>query len=523
MNPKLLCVALLALIVSASDAATRQRPNILFIMTDDHAAQAISCYGSVVNQTPNMDRIAKEGMRFEHCFAVNSICSPSRATILTGKYSHLNGVPVFNRFDGSQPTVAKYLQAAGYYTGMFGKWHLGSDPTGFDRWMVVPGQGVYFNPAFLTPTGQVVIKGYASDVITDLALDFLKSRPTDKPFFLMYHHKAPHRPWEPDAKHKAMFAGRVIPEPPTLRDDYATRTDALRENKQRVFDDLTRRDLKLVPPANLKGTNRAHWLQTKPTEVEIEVNGEKKTLTGEALNKWKYQRYMQDYLACVQSVDDNIGRVLDWLDAHGLRENTVVIYTSDQGFFLGEHGLYDKRFMYEPSLKMPFLVRWPGVTKPGSVQNDIVINTDFAPTFMDIAGLKTPPDMQGRSLVPLLKGGHPWTWRDSMYYRYYHDPGDHNTRAHYGVRTRTHKLIYYWKKDQWELFDLVNDPNELHNLYHDASQQKLVAKLKKELYRLKKEVKDNDEFANEQPPNGVDRKVPGGHEQLDRFLSAPAQ
>lgn len=492
-------------------------------MTDDHAAHAMSCYGSVVNETPNMDRIAKEGMRFDRCFVVNSICTPSRATILTGKYSHLNGVPVFNRFDGSQPTVAKYLQAAGYYTGMFGKWHLGSDPTGFDKWMVLPGQGVYFDPAFLTPTGRVVIKGYASDVITDLSMQFLKDRPKDKPFFLMYHHKAPHRPWEPDAKHKAMFSNRVIPEPPTLRDDYATRTDALHENKQRVFDDLTRRDLKLVPPENLKGSNRMKWMQTKPTEVEIEINGAKKTLTGEELNKWKYQRYMQDYLACVQSVDDNIGRMLDWLETNGLRENTVVIYTSDQGFYLGDHGLYDKRFMYEPSLKMPFIVRWPGVIKPGSVQDEMIINTDFAPTFMDMAGLKTPADMQGKSIVPLLKGKHPWTWRESMYYRYYHDPGDHNTAAHYGVRTLTHKLIYYWKKDQWELFDLRRDPDELHNIYGDPAEKKTVEKLKKELARLKKQVKDNDEFADKQPPNGVDGKVPGARQQLDQFVPVEAK
>jgi arylsulfatase A-like enzyme len=510
----------LALVTLATNAATRQRPNILFIMTDDHAAHAMGCYGSVVNQTPNMDRIAKEGMRFDHCFVVNSICTPSRASILTGKYSHINGVPVFNRFDGSQPTVAKYLQAAGYHTAIFGKWHLGSDPTGFDEWMVLPGQGLYFDPAFLTPTGRVVIKGYASDVITDLALDFLKNRPKDKPFLLMYQHKAPHRPWEPDAKHKAMFANKIIPEPATLRDDYATRTDAIRECKQKVFEDMTRRDLKLEPPANLKGTNRMKWLQTKPTEVEIEINGEKKTLTGEALDKWKYQRYMQDYLACVQSVDDNIGRVLDWLDASGLRENTVVIYTSDQGFFLGDHGLYDKRFMYEPSLKMPFVVRWPGVIKPGTVQDEMIINTDFAPTFMDIAGLKTPKDMQGRSIVPLLKGRHPWTWRESMYYRYYHDPGDHDTRAHYGVRTLTHKLIYYWKKDQWELFDLVKDPSELHNIYGEPGTEKLATKLKNELSRLKKELKDNDEFADKQPPAGVDGKVPGGKQQLDQVPPA---
>jgi arylsulfatase A-like enzyme len=477
-------------------------------MSDDHAAHAISAYGSVVNKTPNLDRIASEGMRFERCFAVNSICTPSRATILTGKYSHLNGVPVFNRFDGSQPTVAKYLQAAGYHTGMIGKWHLGSDPTGFDQWAILPGQGVYFNPDFFVPEGRKTIPGYATDVITDLAIDFLKNRPKDKPFFLMCHHKAPHRPWEPDEKHKTMFANKVIPEPATLRDDYATRVDALHENKQRVFDDMTRRDLKLEPPSNLRGPARNQWLNQKPADVEIAVDGTMKTLRGEELNKWKYQRYMQDYLACIQSVDDNVGRLLDWIDANGLRENTIVIYTSDQGFFLGDHGLFDKRFMYEPSIKMPFLVRWPGVIKPGSVQQALTINTDFAPTFLDAAGLDTPKDMQGRSLLPLLKGEHPEDWRTSMYYRYYHDPGHHNTRAHYGVRTETHKLIYYWKKDQWELFDLRADPNEMKNIYDDPAQKPLVAKLKTELYRLKKELKDDDQFATQLPPDGVDGPFP---------------
>jgi arylsulfatase A-like enzyme len=300
-----------------------------------------------------------------------------------------------------------------------------------------------------------------------------------------------------------MFAGRQIPEPPTLRDDYASRTDAIRECQQKVFYDLTRRDLKLDPPADLKGAARNQWLDVKPTEVVITVAGQKQTLTGEALNAWKYQRYLQDYLACVQSIDDNVGRLLEWLDANGLGTNTVVIYTSDQGFFLGDHGLYDKRFMYEASVKMPFIVRWPGVTKPGTVQQAMAINPDFAPTFMELAGLRVPADMQGRSLVPLLKGQPPADWRTSYYYRYYHDPGDHNTRAHYGVRTTTRKLIYFWKKDQWEMFDLVKDPDELHNLYYDPAQKEIVAKLKTELYRLKREVKDEDQFAYEQPPEGA--------------------
>lgn len=504
-NPLLLLGLLLATVLLPlfpATAATKP-PNILFIMSDDHAAHAISAYGSLVNQTPNIDRLAKEGMRFDDVFCVNSICSPSRATILTGKYSHLNGVPTFNRFDGSQPTVAKYLQAAGYYTGMIGKWHLGSDPTGFDFWRILPGQGIYFNPAFIGPDGRKVIDGYVTDITADLAMEFMKSCPAGKPFFLMCHNKAPHRPWDPDEKHKAQFAGKKIPEPKTLRDNYDTRTDAIRECTQKVFNDMTRLDLKLQPPADLKGKARTDWLNVKPTEVEIEVDGKKKTLTGDELNNWKYQRYMQDYLACIQSIDDNVGRLLDFLSNTGLATNTVVIYTSDQGFFLGDHGLYDKRFMYEPSIKMPFIVRWPGVTKPGSTQDAMVINPDFSATFMKIAGLPVPADMQGRSLIPLLKGGKPADWRTSYYYRYYHDPGDHNTRAHYGVRTTTHKLIYFWKKDQWELYDLVKDPDELHNIYNDPAQKETVAKLKTELYRLKKEVKDDDQFANEQPPPGA--------------------
>jgi arylsulfatase A-like enzyme len=498
------CLAAAAAFLPDAQAQTPARPNILYIMTDDHSANAMSCYGSVVNQTPNLDRLAREGMRFERCYVTNSICTPSRATILTGKYSHINGVPVFNRIDGSQPTVAKYLQAAGYYTGMLGKWHLGSEPTGFDQWTILPGQGVYYNPAFLDRDGRHEVKGYATDIITDMAIDFLKNRPKDKPFFLMCHHKAPHRPWDPDEKYRAMFAGKHIPEPPTLRDDYATRTDAIKECTQKIFQDLTRRDLKLEPPAGLTGSDLREWNAVKPTEVEIVENGEKKTQTGAELNAWKYQRYLQDYLACIQSVDDNVGRLLDWVDANGLRENTIVIYTSDQGFFIGEHGLFDKRFMYDPSLQMPFIARWPGVVKPGSVQDAMIINADFAPSFMDAAGLPVPADMQGRSILPLLRGAAPPDWRTSMYYRYYHDPGDHNTRAHLGVRTLTHKLIYFWKKDQWEMYDLTKDPAEMNNLYGDPAQQEKAAELKKELYRLKRELKDDDQFADKIPPSDVD-------------------
>ena len=496
---------LFSLLLLNSFARAQSKPNILFIFSDDHAAHAISAYGSKVNQTPHMDRIAKEGMRFDRCFATNSICAPSRATVLTGKYSHKNGVPVFNRFDGSQATAPKYLQAAGYRTGMVGKWHLGSNPTGFDYWEIFPGQGLYSDPVLYTEGGQKTYTGqYASDVVTDLTIQFIKDTPKDKPWFVFCGHKAPHRPWEPHPRYAA-FKDKVIPEPDTLRDDYATRTDALKENMQTIAKDLTRRDLKLTPPDDLKGPPRQQWLNAKPTEVE--VNGKK--LTGDDLVKWKYQRYMQDYLACVQSVDDGIGKLLTYLDQNGLSKNTLVIYSSDQGFFLGDHGMYDKRFMYEHSLKMPFLVRWPAVIKPGSVQTAIAINTDFAPTFLDAAGIPLPADLngQGRSLLPLFKGESPAGWRTSMYYRYYHDPGHHNTAAHLGVRTDTHKLIHYWKKDQWELFDLKNDPDELKNVYTDPAQAETVTKLTTELARLKKEVDDKDEFADKQPPDGVDGPV----------------
>ena len=501
---KSLLVALVS-IVTVLPVAAADRPNIIFIMSDDHAAHAISAYGSKVNQTPNIDRLAREGMVMRNVFVTNSICTPSRAAILTGQYSHLNGVPVFNRFDSSRMTVAKLLQSAGYHTGMIGKWHLGSDPAGFDRWEILPGQGAYMNPLLYTATGEKTYTGrYVTDVITDLAIEFIKNRPRNQPFFLMVHNKAPHRPWEPDEVHRAQFADKWIPEPETFWDSYATRTDALHENLQRVAGDMTRRDLKLVPPADLKGLELTSWLSTKPDTVTITSGGKEVTLTGEALARWKYQTYMRDYLATIQSVDDNVGRLLGFLDTAGLAKNTMVIYTSDQGFFLGDHGLFDKRFMYEESLRMPFLVRWPAAIKAGSRSDAMALNVDFAPTFLEAAGVKVPAELQGRSLLPVLRGKTPADWRSSMYYRYYHDPGDHNTRAHYGVRTSTHKLIYYWKKDQWELFDLVRDPNELHNLYGQPGQEKLTETLKAELQRLKQAVKDDDQFANEQPPNGVD-------------------
>lgn len=516
---RLACVlTLLAVLTVAGHSAGRgagrqaettpSRPNIIFIMADDHAAHAIGAYGSRINQTPNIDRLAHDGMRFDNVFVTNSICTPSRASILTGQYSHINGVPVFNRFDSSRTTVATRLQAAGYYTGMIGKWHLGSDPAGFDHWEILPGQGAYVDPLLYSATGEHTYTGrYVTEVLTDLAIGFLRERPKGRPFFLMWHHKAPHRPWVPAEAQRKAFEHRWIPEPPTLWDTWATRGRGLHENQQRVFADLTRRDLKLQPPPELAGPALSAWLSTKPDAVSITVDGAPVTLTGEALARWKYQRYLQDYLATVQSIDDGVGRVLDTLDEMGLARNTIVIYTSDQGFFLGDHGLYDKRFMYEESLRMPFLVRWPAAVKAGSVASAMGLNVDFAPTFLEVAGLPASTEMQGRSLLPLLKGAPPADWRTSMYYRYYHDPGDHNTRAHYGVRTTTHKLITYWKTGEWELFDLVNDPDEMHNLYGQPGFERVTADLRAELARLKLALRDEDQFADTQLPNGVDGPV----------------
>ena len=459
-------------------------PNIIFIMSDDHAAHAISAYGSRLIKTPNIDRLAKEGMRLTNCFVTNSICTPSRAAILTGKYAHLNGVPVFNHIDSAQPMLQKYLQQAGYHTGMIGKWHLGGNipgrpddgkPTGFDYWNILPGQGAYFDPEMIEMGERKKRQGYTTDVITDLAIEFIDRRPQDRPFFLMYHHKAPHRNWQPDEKHKRQFENVKVPEPETFNDDYATRSDAARLATMRIDRDLNAEDLKEKPPEGLGG---------------------------QELKRWKYQRYMRDYLACVAAVDDNVGRLLDRLDRDGLAENTIVIYTSDQGFFLGEHNFFDKRFMYEESLRMPFLIRWPGRIRAGSVNDRMILNVDFAPTLLAAAGRPAPADMQGRSFLPLLRGTQVKGWRTSMYYRYYH-PGHHNVAAHYGVRTGRYKLIYFNKLDQWELFDLQKDRNEMKNVYGDPAYADVVKRLKAELYRLKKEVKDEDQFADNLPKDDV--------------------
>lgn len=461
-----------------SAAGARSRPNIIFIMSDDHAAHAISAYGSRINKTPNIDRLAIGGIKLNNCFCTNSICTPSRAAILTGQYSHKNGVYTLNdKLDGSRNNVAKELQAAGYQTAMIGKWHLVNTPTGFDHWNILPGQGAYYDPEFITAAGRKKYTGYCTDLIGDFSLEWLKGRDKTKPFFLMCHHKAPHRPWQPSPKYAKLFEGIDIPEPDNLLDKHVGMAASPSAVKMRVGEDTTKTDLKVDRPAGLEG---------------------------EALKKWAYQLYIKDYLRCVQSVDDNVGRVLDYLEAEKLAENTLVIYTSDQGFFLGDHGFFDKRLMYEESLRMPLLARLPGVTKAGSVSDEMVLNVDFAATFLELAGRAKPAEMQGRSFEKVLAGGKAKEPRKAVYYRYWmHNDGDHHVPGHYGVRTKDYKLIYYYGKPlgmtgafepatapEWEFFDLRKDKREMTNRYSEPAYQGVIAKLKVELARLQKEVGD---------------------------------
>ena len=476
-----------------------KQPNIIFIMSDDHASHAMSCYGSRINETPNLDRIANEGMRFDNCFCTNSICTPSRATILTGTYNHINGVTTLaTHMDNSLQTFPKLLQTAGYQTAVFGKWHLGIGPehcpTGFDDWAVLPGQGFYHNPEFIFkgPDGgsRRTVKGYVTDLITDMCLDWLKDRDEERPFCLLYHHKAPHRPWYPDEKHADMFLNEDLPEPETLYDDYSERASAAEAAQMRVGIHMNQRDLNCEVPVNLP-------------EDEI--------------RKWAYQRYIKDYLRVVASIDDNVGRLLDMLEAEGLVEDTIVIYTSDQGFFLGDHGWYDKRFMYEESLRMPFIIRYPREIEPGTVNADMILNVDFAPTFLDYAGVEMPGNMQGTSFRPLLNGERPDNWQTSMYYRYWMHLAHHHVYAHYGVRTLRYKLIYYYadglnqqgsldetKPPEWELFDLEKDPLEMHNVYHDPAYGDVVEELTDELHRLQKKVGDTPYYKEDEEEEALD-------------------
>lgn len=464
-------------------------PNIIFIMSDDHAAQAISAYGSRVNRTPHLDRIADEGMRLDAVYCTNSICSPSRASILTGTYSHINGVSsIWTEMDYRVPTFIEALQRSGYRTAMFGKWHLGehgvSLPRGFDAWKIFPGQGDYIDPEMIDENGSAKVPGYATDIVTDLSMDWIDSLDADQPFCMMVHHKAPHRPWIPDEKHKHLYADGRIPEPETFFDDNASRSQAVRGVHMTIADDMGADDLKTEVPEHLRGPeNRA------------------------ARMSWKYQIYMRDYLQCVQSIDDNVGRLLDHLDERGLAENTLVVYTSDQGFFLGDHGWFDKRLMFDQSLQMPMLMRWPAEIEAGTRCEQIITNVDFAATFLDVCGIDAAealPTSQGRSFRPLWRGDDVPDWPDAAYYRYWeHDDPIHSAPAHYGIRTAEHKLIHYYGaglgvpgaservfESEWELYDLRSDPAEMLNVADDPAYAEVRASLSEKLAEYQERYHD---------------------------------
>ena len=512
------------LVALTSFALAESKPNILFIFSDDHALKGIGAYGGEGNvaKTPNLDRLAKEGMLFRHCLVTNSICGPSRATVLTGKYNHINGFPDNSSFfDNTQQTYPKLLQKAGYQTCVIGKWHLESDPTGFDQWAVLPGQGSYYNPEFITAKGKEKIEGYCTDIITDKALKWLKEeRDQTKPFMLCYWHKAPHREWSPGQQELGLYDDITIPEPPTLFDDYEGRASPAREHEMGIDQHMTlNSDLKmpLLPgeqdlPGS--GAKRGGWYG-RMNEAQratwdahynpIDAAFRKANPRGKDLVKWKYQRYMKDYLSTVAGVDRNVGRVLKWLEETGLDKNTIVVYSSDQGFYLGEHGWFDKRWMYEESLHTPLIVRWPGVVKPGSENKDLVSTLDFGETFLEAAGVPIPGDMQGRSMVPLLKGEKPSDWRTAHYYHYYEYPQPHHVAPHYGVRSETgYKLVHYYQTDEWELFDLNKDPNELKSLYSKADYASIKESLTLQMKELQVKYQDTNPTA---PPPKQSRKA----------------
>ncbi|EDM28862.1 mucin-desulfating sulfatase (N-acetylglucosamine-6-sulfatase) [Lentisphaera araneosa HTCC2155] len=490
----------LTLSLALASSLLANKTNILFIFSDDHATQAISAYGgrfAKVAPTPNLDRLADEGMLFKRCMVTNSICGPSRATILTGKYSHLNGFMVNEKttFNGAQQTFPKLLQKAGYETSIIGKWHLGSKPTGFDHWDILPGQGMYYNPDFDSPQGRSRVEGYCTEVVTDKALTWLKKeRDSSKPFMLMVQHKAPHREWSPALKYLNAFDDVKMPEPSSLFDDYEGRGKAARNQdmsidismelgkdlKVKEFDKkghLAGRIHKRMTAAQLKAWNAAY---EPKNQALLEAKPQ-----GKDLIRWKYQRYVKDYLRCIKSVDDSLGQLLDYLDESGLAQNTIVIYSSDQGFYLGEHGWFDKRFMYDESYRTPLLIRWPGHTKEGSKTSKLVSNLDFAETFLEIAGEEIPSDMQGASLVPLLKGEDPKHWRKSHYYHYYEFPGWHMVQRHEGAYDGRYKLMYFYDIDEWELYDLKADPEEMTNQFNNPEYSSVLTHMKQELQKLR--------------------------------------
>jgi arylsulfatase A-like enzyme len=489
-------VAFAAAIASAEEAA--RRPNIVFVFSDDHAYQAVGAYKDPreLLATPNLDRIAREGVRFDRCLVPNSICGPSRATVLTGTYNHINGFynNTNSRFDGDQTTFPKLLQAAGYQTAIVGKWHLESNPTGFDYWNILPGQGIYYAPDMIEMGVRSRRPGYVTDVVTDLSLDWLKKRDKDRPFLLMSQHKAPHRPWSPAIRHLGHDGDRKYPEPPTLFDDYSGRTLAERDQDMTIARTMNANDLKINDfKERFTPEERQAWDAYYAPRNEA---FRKADLQGDDLVRWKYNRYMHDYLGCIKAIDENVGRILKYLDDEGLAENTIVVYASDQGFYLGEHGWFDKRWIFEESLKTPLLVRWLGVVKPGTTEGRIVSNLDFAPTFLEAAGIEIPAEIQGRSLVPILRGEAPKDWRKSFYYQYFEYPQPHHVRPHHGVVTDRYKLIRFDGPDldAWELFDLQEDPRELRDVYDDPARRPVVDELKRELERLRGELKVPDSF-----------------------------
>ena len=493
-----------------------QRPNIIYIMSDDHAYQAISAYGGALKDlapTPNIDRIAKEGIRFDRCLVTNSISGPCRAVILTGKYSHLNG---FLRnegqapFDGSQQTFPKLLQKSGYSTAMIGKWHLISDPTGFDHWEILPGQGNYYNPDFINKEGKHTEKGYVTELITEKCINWLKdTKDSGKPFMLMMHHKAPHREWQPGPDELDLYKNVAFPEPATLFDDYsnmgtAEKTQDMTISKtMRIEEDLKlykdKSKMKNTGLMRMDSSQMAAWNSVyDPIIKQFYAAG----LTGDELIRYKYQRYLQDYLACIAAVDKSVGAVLDFLKENGLEKNTIVIYASDQGFYLGEHGWFDKRWMFEESYRTPLLMRWPGVINPGRVNTDMVSNIDLPETFLEMAGIAVPADMQGRSVLPILKGKTPANWRKEHYYHYYEYPGSHMVKRHYGMSTERYKLIhYYYDIDEWELYDREADPLELRNVYNDEEYKSVRKRLHKRLQKLMLEFGDSEALAKSFLPN----------------------
>jgi len=495
------------------------RPNILFIMSDDHAYQAISAYSDHLLQTPNIDRIAEEGMLFSNASVTNSICAPSRAVILTGKHSHING-KIDNRFpfDTTQMTFPQLLQDAGYQTAMFGKLHFGNSPKGIDQFKILPGQGNYYNPDFITKyDGRVNVKGYVTDIITDMTLDWLKEeRDESKPFFLAYLHKAPHRAWLPAERHHPEFIKKTFPEPETLFDDYEGRGSAAKEAEMNLLKHMMMsHDSKITPDiqeelgfeniqrergiyqrtlGRLDSVQKAAWdASYGPMNENFKKNWP--LMNDKEKMQWRFQRYMQDYLGCIAAVDENVGRVLDYLDENGLTENTLVIYTSDQGFYLGEHGWFDKRFIYEESFKTPLLVRWPGVVEEGSTSGQMVQNLDFAQTMLEAAGVNAPDDMQGESLMPLLSGNEKQWEREAVYYHYYEYPAVHMVKRHYGIVTPEYKLVhFYYDVDEWELYDRLNDPLELKSVYDDPAYAEVVEELIVKLDGLRVKYGDSEEL-----------------------------